>query len=77
MTAVAAQYPKGTGFRTFRMIDFVVILWLLSPYWGRGKQGMLLPRFHMNALFFIVLHGAAGVSHRAGDGGGHGSAEPA
>lgn len=54
MTAVAAQYPKGTAFRTFRMIDFIVILWLLSPYWGRGKQGILLARFHMNALFFIV-----------------------
>jgi hypothetical protein len=54
MTTVAAQYPKGTGFRTFRMLDFILILWLLSPYWGRGKQGMLLARFHMKALFFIV-----------------------
>jgi hypothetical protein len=54
VTAFAAQYPKGTGFRTFRMLDFVLILWLLSPYWGRGKQGMLLARFHMKALFFIV-----------------------
>jgi hypothetical protein len=54
VTAVAAQYPKGTGFRTFRMLDFILILWLLSPYWGRGKQGLLLARFHMKALFFIV-----------------------
>lgn len=54
VTAVAAEYPKGTAFRTFRMLDFVVILWLLSPYWGRGRQGMLLARFHMNALFFIT-----------------------
>jgi hypothetical protein len=54
VTALAAQYPKGTGFRTFRMIDFVVILWLLSPYWGRGKQGIMLARFHMKALFFMV-----------------------
>jgi len=54
VTVMATAYPKGTGFRTFRMLDFVVILWLLSPYWGRGKQGMLLARFHMNALFFIV-----------------------
>lgn len=54
VTAVAAEYPKGTGFRTFRMLDFVLILWLLSPYWGRGKQGLLLARIHINALFFIV-----------------------
>jgi hypothetical protein len=54
VTAVASEYPKGTLFRTFRMLDFVVILWLLSPYWGRGRDGMLLARFHMKALFFIV-----------------------
>jgi hypothetical protein len=61
MTAVAAQYPKGTAFRTVRMLDFVVILWLLSPYWGRGRDGMLLARFHMKALFFIVCTVIAGI----------------
>jgi hypothetical protein len=61
VTAFAAQYPKGTGFRTFRMLDFILILWLLSPYWGRGKQGLLLARIHMNALFFIVCTVLAGL----------------
>jgi hypothetical protein len=61
VTAVGAQYLKGTAFRTVRMLDFVVILWLLSPYWGRGRDGMLLARFHMKALFFIVCTVVVGM----------------
>jgi hypothetical protein len=61
VTAVAAEYPKGTAFRTVRMLDFVVILWLLSPYWGRGRDGMLLARFHMKALFFITCSVIVGM----------------
>ena len=62
VTALAAQYPKGTAFRTVRLIDFVVVLWLLSPYWGRGKQGMVLARFHMNALFVVVCSVIVGLA---------------
>jgi hypothetical protein len=54
LTAVAAQYVDGTAFRTYRMLAFVVILWLISPYWGRGQQGLLLARYHLNTLFVIV-----------------------
>lgn len=62
VTALAAQYPKGTAFRTVRLINFVVVLWLLSPYWGRGKQGMVLARFHMNALFVVVCSVIVGLA---------------
>ncbi|HEY0936168.1 MAG TPA: hypothetical protein VGD91_20810 [Trebonia sp.] len=54
MTAFAAQYPKGTAFRTFRVLDFVAVLWLLTPYWGRGRDGLLLLRYYLNSLFFVV-----------------------
>jgi hypothetical protein len=51
LTAIGAQYVVGTAFRTFRMLEFAAILWLISPYWGRG---ILLARYHLNTLFVIV-----------------------
>lgn len=35
----------GTIYRTIRLVEFVVALWLLSPWWGR--RDMLLLRCHM------------------------------
>jgi hypothetical protein len=42
----------GTLFRTFRLIEFVVALWLLTPWWGRPD--MLLLRYHLRWLYVAL-----------------------
>jgi hypothetical protein len=42
----------GTVYRTFRLAEFVVVLWLLTPWWGR--RDMLLIRCHRGALWAIL-----------------------
>jgi hypothetical protein len=59
MTEFGAQYPVGTGFRTFRYVEFAVVLWLLSPYWGRPD--MLLVRCHLKAMLWILGSVALGL----------------
>jgi hypothetical protein len=47
------QFPHiGTFYRTFRLGEFVAVLWLLSPWWGR--RDLLLIRCHLAALSLIV-----------------------
>jgi hypothetical protein len=38
----------GTVFRTVRLAEFVIALWLLTPWWGR--HDMLLLRWHLRCL---------------------------
>ena len=42
----------GTIYRTFRLAEFVVALWLLTPWWGR--RDLLLIRCHLTALWVIL-----------------------
>ena len=42
----------GTIYRTFRLIEFVVVLWLLTPWWGR--RDLLLVRYHITALAVVL-----------------------
>ncbi len=42
----------GTMFRTFRLCEFVVALWLLTPWWGRPD--MLLLRVHLRWLYISL-----------------------
>src|SRR5262249_50840990 len=42
----------GTLYRTFRLAEFVVALWLLSPWWGR--RDLLLVRCHLTSLWVIL-----------------------
>jgi hypothetical protein len=39
----------GTIYRTFRQTEFVVALWLLTPWWGR--RDLLLLRYHLRWLY--------------------------
>jgi hypothetical protein len=51
ITVVAA--PKlGETFRTFRLAEYVVALWLLTPWWGR--QDMLLLRYQLRCLYVAL-----------------------
>ena len=42
----------GTVYRTFRFGTFIVVLWLLTPWWGR--RDLLLVRCHLRALSVVL-----------------------
>jgi O-Antigen ligase len=42
----------GTAYRSFRLIGFLSVLWLLTPWWGR--RDMLLLRSQMRFLLLIL-----------------------
>jgi hypothetical protein len=46
------QQKFGTVYRTFRMAEFAVALWLLTPWWGR--RDLLLVRCHLKALAVVL-----------------------
>jgi hypothetical protein len=52
LTCLDAQYLRGTAYRTFRLAEFVAVLWLLSPYWGR--RDMLIVRCHLKAMVVVL-----------------------
>src|SRR5215472_8580034 len=51
LTTLQPQY-FGTIYRTFRFAEFVVTLWLLTPWWGR--RDLLLIRCHLIALLVVL-----------------------
>jgi hypothetical protein len=42
----------SNAYRTFRFAEFVVVLWLLSPWWGR--RDLLLVRCHLVAMYVVL-----------------------
>ena len=50
---IACLQPQhfGTVYRTFRLAEYVAVLWLLSPWWGR--RDLLLVRCHMASLAVV------------------------
>jgi O-Antigen ligase len=58
---VTALQPQafGTVYRTFRMVEFVAALWLLTPWWGR--RDLLLVRCHLKALAVVLASVLLGV----------------
>jgi O-Antigen ligase len=42
----------GPVYRDFRLAEFVAVLWLLTPWWGR--RDLLLVRYHLVALAVIL-----------------------
>ena len=51
VTALQPQY-FGTVYRTFRLAEFVAVLWLLTPWWGR--RDLLLVRCHLASLAVVL-----------------------
>jgi hypothetical protein len=51
ITSLQPQH-LGTVYRTFRLAEFVVALWLLSPWWGR--RDLFLIRCHLISLSVIL-----------------------
>jgi hypothetical protein len=59
VTVLTVGYAKGTYYRTFRTLEFVAVLWLLSPYWNRAD--MLMVRCHMKAMLWVVITVVIGI----------------
>ena len=50
----ASQVNKlGTDYRTFRFIEFLIVLWLLTPQWYRSD--MMLFRWHLRVLYTLLI----------------------
>jgi O-antigen/teichoic acid export membrane protein len=60
-TLVPILQPEhfGTYYRVIRLCEFVVVLWLLTPWWGR--RDLLLVRCHLKALTVILASVGVGV----------------
>ena len=52
MTVAEAQYLTGTAYRTFRLVEFVIGLWLFTPFWGR--RDLLIARAHLKAMTIVI-----------------------
>jgi hypothetical protein len=53
--AVISSLPTfdvGSFYRTFRLAEFIAVLWLLTPWWDR--RDMLLVRCHLASLWVIL-----------------------
>jgi hypothetical protein len=66
MVAPHNEFMLGSMFRACRMVAFVVVLWLLTPWWGRSD--IILLRAHLLCLRVVLVsvllgavfaHGAA------------------
>ena len=53
-TVITTLQPQHLGqvYRTFRLAEFVVALWLLTPWWGR--RDLLLFRIHLRWLYIAL-----------------------
>jgi hypothetical protein len=51
LTALSVRH-LGTAFRTFRLAEFLLALWLTTPWWGRAD--MLLFRCHLRWLWVAL-----------------------
>jgi O-Antigen ligase len=58
LTCTQAHFV-GTIYRTFRLAEFVAVLWLISPWWGR--RDLLLVRFHLKAYSVVLGSVVLGV----------------
>lgn len=66
MISVQAYFGIGTFFRGARLVEFVAVLWLITPWWGRDD--LLFVRFLRRALIVIlgtVVLGAVISPHKA------------
>lgn len=59
LAALFATFSKSTAYRPVRYLEFVAVLWLLTPYWGR--RDMLLVRCHLKMMVVVVATVVLGV----------------
>jgi len=52
MVSIHNEFPYGSTYRAFRLIFFVIVLWLLTPWWGRPDLPLL--RAHLLCQRVII-----------------------
>jgi hypothetical protein len=52
LTLIGNAHLKGTSYRTFRYAEFVAVLWLITPFWGRRDR--LLVYSHLKAMAIVL-----------------------
>jgi O-antigen ligase len=60
MVSIHSEYPLGSAYRALRMLGFVAVLWLLTPWWGRSD--MLLLRCHRICLWAVLATVVVGAA---------------
>jgi hypothetical protein len=66
MISIRDEVSLGSDYRAFRLIGFVSVLWLLTPWWGR--RDLMLVRVYIRclvAIMVLVLVGLALSPHKA------------
>jgi len=66
MITIRGEVSLGSDFRAIRLIGFISVLWLLTPWWGR--RDLMLVRTYIRCLITIlalVLVGLAISPHKA------------
>jgi hypothetical protein len=64
------DFHLGTQYRTFRLVGFVITLWLLTPWWGR--RDLLLVRCHLIAAAVVLGSVVVGLAVAPSDALGEG-----
>lgn len=59
MVSIHNEFALGSTYRACRFIAFVLVLWLLSPWWGRAD--LMLLRAHLTCLRVMLLSVLVGV----------------
>ena len=59
MASIHNEFILGSTFRACRFIVFVLVLWLLTPWWGRSD--LVLLRAHLTCLRIMLLSVLVGV----------------
>ena len=53
MVSIHNEFVLGSTYRALRLIAFILVLWLLTPWWGR--RDFVLLRAHMTCLRVVLL----------------------
>jgi hypothetical protein len=59
LTASIQLNHLGTVYRTFRFVEFLAVLWLLTPWWNRSD--LMLFRWHLRLLYILLIVTAVGI----------------
>jgi hypothetical protein len=57
--SIHSEFIVGSTYRAFRLVGFVICLWLLTPWWGR--RDMVLLRAHRVCLWVALVSVAVGA----------------
>jgi hypothetical protein len=60
MVSIHNEFGVGSTYRAIRLLVFIVVLWLLSPWWGR--RDMLLLRCHRRLLWVLLTMVVVGAA---------------